>query len=157
MDNKRFNMIFDKVALRLPFSYGTLAASQNQDGGNKCKMKKRNLRGALKLGYKWGSYRIKSFVEWRAEHDYTDDWCDKMGLKKNSLFDGKSENKKISADILPASYENYRMHFYIDHRQVNEKCADIQAFNCIADLIAENEALQKQNEKMEREVAQLKG
>jgi cell division protein FtsB len=49
------------------------------------------------------------------------------------------------------------MHFYIDYRQVNEKCADIQAFNCIADLIAENEALQKQNEKLEREVAQLKG
>ena len=139
MDNKRFNMIFDKVALRLPFSYCTLAASQNQDGGNKCKMKKRNLRGALKLGYKWGS------MVWQ------------NGVKKNNLFDGKSENRKISADILRASYKNYRMHFYIDHRQVDKKCADIQAFNCIADLIAENEALQKQNEKLEREVAQLKG
>ena len=46
MENKNFNLLFDRVSAKLPFSYGILAGSETNDP-NKTKMKKRNLKSAL--------------------------------------------------------------------------------------------------------------
>jgi hypothetical protein len=59
MENKTFNLMFDRVSAKLPFSYGILASRETNDP-NKTKMKKRNLKNALKT-YVWGSYKPVDF------------------------------------------------------------------------------------------------
>ena len=47
MENKTFNLIFDRVCAKLPFSYGVLIGAEMNDT-NKSKMKKRNLKKRIK-------------------------------------------------------------------------------------------------------------
>jgi len=147
MENKTFNILFDTVSAKLPFSYGILANSETNDP-NKAKMKKRNLKNALKT-YVWGSYKPLDFDEWRAAHGYSREWCTGNGIYINGLYSGVSHKKKISKDLLPETYEQYKTNFYWEHKKCNEKIADIQTFNCIADLLAENERLKKRNNELE--------
>ena len=85
--------------------------------------------------YTWDSYKPLTFPEWRDSNGYTDEWCERQGIGQNTLFN----TKKI--DI---SYEKYKSKFYREHYRVNEKHSDIQNFNIIANLLAENGALKKQ-------------
>jgi hypothetical protein len=92
MENKTFNILFDTVSAKLPFSYGILAGSETNDP-NKAKMKKRNLKNALKT-YVWGSYKPLDFDEWRAAHGYSREWCTGNGIYINGLYSGVSHKKK---------------------------------------------------------------
>jgi len=57
--------------------------------------------------------------------------------------------KKIPKKLLPETNKQYKKNFYWEHKKCNEKTADIQTFNCIADLLAENERLKKRNNELE--------
>ena len=124
---------FERVSNFLPFCYGKFALQQTSDK-NKIKMRKRYLRNAIKSGYVWNSYKPLTFQEWRDSNGYTDEWCESEGIGINTLWN----TTKID------SYEKYNTKFYMQHKGVNEKYADIQNFNIIANLLAENEALRKQ-------------
>ena len=108
-------------------------ALQQTSDKNKIKMRKRYLRNAIKSGYVWNSYKPLTFREWRDSNGYTDGWCESEGIGINTLWN----TTKID------SYEKYNTKFYMQHKGVNEKYADIQNFNIIANLLAENEALRK--------------
>ena len=60
-----------------------------------------------------------------------------------------SHLQKKSKDLLPETCEQYKTNFYWEHKKCNEKTADIQTLNCIADLLAENERLKKRNNELE--------
>ena len=147
MDTKTFSLLFDLVATKLPFSYGVLIGAEMNDT-NKSKMKKRNLKNALKT-YKWGSYKPLDFDQWRIQNGYSKEWCIGNGIYINGLYTGVSHKKQISKDLLPETYDKYKTNFYWEHKNCNEKSADIQTFNCIADLLAENERLKKRNIELE--------
>ena len=70
---------FDRVAKLLPFSYGKLEYKL-RNNKNKTKMKKRNLRNAIKGGYIWDSYKYMSYKEWRDANGYTDAECEANGM-----------------------------------------------------------------------------
>ena len=60
---------FKIVSQELPFNYGILGDTEGGDGNNKTKMKKKNLRAAIKKGYVWDSYKPLTFcrvarIEW---------------------------------------------------------------------------------------------
>ena len=57
--------------------------------------------------------------------------------------------KKNSKDLLPETYEQYKTNFYWEHKKCNQKTTYIQTFNCIDDLLAENERLKKRNIELE--------
>ena len=77
----------------------------------------------------------------------------KTYLYINRLYSGVSDKKQISKDLLPETYEQYKTNFYWEQKKCNEKTADIQTFNCIADLLAQNESLKKRN--IEQEIQNL--
>merc|ERR1711977_463374 len=79
------NTNFKRVADLLPFSYGQLEYYVTDDK-NKMKMKKKNLKKAVKGGYIWDSYKYMNFKEWRDANGYTDAECEAQGIKKNSMF-----------------------------------------------------------------------
>ena len=127
-----FSQIFERVSDSLPFCYGKLALRQTGEN-HKLKNKKKCLRKAMKT-YTWDSYKPLSFHEWRDSNGYTDEWCKSEGIGINSLFNTKT---------IDVPYEKYLSKFYRTNKAVNEKHADIQNFNIIANLLAENEVLRK--------------
>eukprot|EP01051_Picozoa_sp_SAG22_P023959 SAG22_NODE_6417_length_858_cov_81.001318_2_plen_138_part_00 len=109
------NSNFDRVAKLLPFSYGKLEDCVNAEK-NKMKMKKRNLRKAIKGGYIWDSYKYMSYKEWRDANGYS------IVYSNNSIF---------------KEYQKYRNKHYRTHYAMNNKYADIQSFNLICNLLDE--------------------
>ena len=139
IESCKINKHFKAVSSMLLFNYGLLGEIEGGDGTNKGKMKKRNLRAALKKGYIWGSYRNLSFTEWCEKNGYTAEYCKSEGIYKNALYNSKN---------IDINYEKYRTDFYRGNKQINEKLSEIQNFILISDLLEENKSLKLEIAKM---------
>eukprot|EP01051_Picozoa_sp_SAG22_P002720 SAG22_NODE_124_length_18884_cov_34.149367_5_plen_144_part_00 len=115
------NSNFDRVAEHLPFTYGIHGYRVSGDP-NKKKMKKRNLRNAIKSGYQWDSYKHMTFDQWRDANGYSNAECEAQGIKYNSVF---------------PQYQKYRNAYYRKNKAINNKFSDIQSFDLICNLLDE--------------------